>query len=167
MDNSLVTLDRDLTLKGTCRRVSDERGFTLIEILITIVIVGILAAIAIPAFLGQKGKASDSTAETQAQTAQTAVEAYATENSGSYQSVSVALLKKIEPTLKDKSSAKLLKAEEMSTGVGYLVETESVATKDTFTLERTSTGTLTRTCKVANEAHPGDCKLTKGAKGEW
>ena len=123
----------------------------------------------IPAFLGQKGKASDSAALTQAQTAQTAAEAYSTENSGSYKSVSVALLEKIEPTLKDKSSAKLLKAEEKSTGSGYLVETESVATKDTYTLERTSTGTLTRTCAVAKEANPGDCKLTKGkgTKGEW
>ena len=155
--------------KRLYRGASEKGGFTLVEVLVTILIVAILAAIAIPAFLGQKSKASDSTAETQAQTAQTAAEAYETENGGSYKSVSVALLQKIEPTLKDKSSAKLLKAEEKSTGSGYLVETESVATKDTYTLERTSTGTFTRTCTVAKEANPGDCKLTKGkgTKGAW
>lgn len=159
----------DVELKRPYRSVSDNHGFTLIEVLVTILIVAILAAIAIPAFLGQKGKASDSTAETQAQTAQTAAEVYATENSGSYKSVSVALLQKIEPTLKDKSSSKLLKAEEKSTGSGYLVEAESVTTKDTYSLERTTTGTLTRKCAVAKEADPGDCKLTKGkgTKGEW
>src|SRR5580704_1469328 len=151
------------------QRASDEGGFTLIELLVVILIVGILAAIAIPAFLSQKSKASDSNAETQAQTAQTAAETYATENEGTYKGLSVAILEKIEPTLKEKSSAKVIKAEEKSTGAGYLVESESVATKDTFAVERTSTGEFNQPCTVASEANPGDCKLTggKGTKGEW
>src|SRR5690348_6053841 len=79
------------------RRTQEEKGFTLIELLVVILIIGILAAIAIPAFLNQKGKAYDSNAKSDARTAATAEETYYTDNAG-YTSAT-ANLTSIEPTL--------------------------------------------------------------------
>ena len=66
------------------QRSSDEGGFTLIELLVVILIIGILAAIAIPSFLSQKSKATASQAKELARTAETTAETYATDNNGSY-----------------------------------------------------------------------------------
>src|SRR3978361_639753 len=61
------------------RRLSHEGGFTLIELLVVILIIGILAAIAVPSFLNQKGKANDAQAQTIARPAETAEESVYTD----------------------------------------------------------------------------------------
>ena len=60
-------------------RAQDEKGFTLIELLVVILIIGILAAIALPAFLNQRSKAQDTEAKSAARTAQTALETFYTD----------------------------------------------------------------------------------------
>ena len=49
-------------------RTGDEKGFTLIELLVVILIIAILAAVAIPTFLNQRGKAYDSNAQSMVRT---------------------------------------------------------------------------------------------------
>src|SRR6476646_5237545 len=76
-----------------------EAGFTLIELLVVMLILGILAAIALPAFFNQRDKAGDSKAKENAHTAQVAIETFATENGGSYEGATTAELNAIEPTI--------------------------------------------------------------------
>ncbi len=129
------------------QRTAEEGGFTLIELLVVILIIGILAAIAIPAFLSQKSKANDAAAKTQVGTLQTAMETYSTENSGSYVGAEIAKLKAIEPTLEDVSNAKP-EVVGAPTAEGYEVASESVASKDKFTIINTK-GKIERKCTLA------------------
>ena len=68
------------------RKMQEERegGFTLIELLVVIIIIGILAAIAIPVFLNQRQKGYDANAKSDLRNMATAEETYLTDNPSGY-----------------------------------------------------------------------------------
>jgi type IV pilus assembly protein PilA len=116
-----------------------EAGFTLIELLVVMLILGILAAIALPAFFNQKDKAGDAKAKEYAHSAQVAIETYSTDNGGVYTNANVSALIAIEPTL---ASAPGL-AVTVPSPSSYTVTVNG--TVGTFTIAN-SAGTVTFTC---------------------
>ena len=73
------------------RQRTTQAGFTLIELLVVVLVIGILASIAIPAFLGQKRKAQDTASVALLRSGVIAAESYYTENQ-SFAGLTVALL---------------------------------------------------------------------------
>jgi type IV pilus assembly protein PilA len=73
------------------RLLRDEQGFTLLELLIVVIILGILVMIALPSYLALKGRAQDASAKQNVRTAVAAIESYYQDNQ-SYSGMSLANL---------------------------------------------------------------------------
>lgn len=165
-------------------RAHGQEGFTLIELLVVILIIGILAAVAIPAFLNQRGKANDANVKSDITTAQTAEETYYTDNQTYSQTSSD--LTAIEPTLSQAFNSTTastpgdgmaLATPAVSTYGSTLPTTPTASNSNSYVITATSKsnvqyalvrnpdGTLSRTCNVPSGANASGCKLTSGTSG--
>jgi type IV pilus assembly protein PilA len=145
-------------------RAQDEKGFTLIELLVVILIIGILAAIALPAFLNQRAKAQDSEAKSGARTAQTAMETFYTDNQtyvGSDAALGAGGIRDIEPAL---ANANGLAFNPAPTATGYTVSVTSKSNDATVYSITNNAGTVTRSC---DDPGKGGCKAAGGGAGTW
>ncbi len=128
-------------------RAAADEGFSLIEILVVILIIGILAAIAIPSFVTQKDKASDAGAKSYARHLQTAQEAYFIDNS-TY-ATTLARLQTLEPALRATPSRTAPTASGTATTFSVAATSNSGVT---YTIARARDGRITRSCDRASVA---------------
>jgi type IV pilus assembly protein PilA len=144
----------------------DASGFSLVEVLVVILIIGVLSAIALPAFLGQKTKAYDASAKELAHNAATTAETIATDNGGQYTKVIAAELNKYEPTIQIAAGGgnAYISTPATPEANGYSVTATAASTEDKFTISKSSSGAITRTCTSGPSSKTG-CSGTK--TGSW
>src|SRR3954464_5830134 len=136
---------KKLRERVAARLAGEEPGFTLIELLVVMLIIGLLAAIALPSFFNQKDKAGDAKAKEYAHTAQVAMETYATDHNGVYTGVDLSALIAIETTL---SSADLPTVSSSAANSYSIVSRNPAKTTQTFSINNAG-GTVTFPCTVA------------------
>ena len=143
-------------MRRTRALIKEERGFTLVELLVVSLTIAVLAGIAVPAFLGQQAKASDTQAKSAVRNAASAIELFHAEK-GTYAGADNAALKAIEPSLNDVADANLTVTPNST--VGYTLTVKHANTGSEFSINKAS-GVTTHTCS-------GEVEAGCPADGRW
>ena len=141
-------------------KFGEERAFTLIELLVAMVVVGALAAVAVPTFQGQGSKGTDSEAKSMAVMAAKTIEACAAEHGGSYDSCVKDALIAMEPSLEDATDRLTVVTGSATYEIGVMSKRDPTVS---FTVSKAADGTTTRTCSTNEDR--GGCQVPR--TGTW
>jgi prepilin-type N-terminal cleavage/methylation domain-containing protein len=149
-------------LPDPTKRMRAERGFTLVEMLVTILIIAIIAAIALPAYLEHQKKGKDADAESNVRNLVSKVELCYTTNEDYTQCNTLAKLgggsEVSVPYGTNPGQASVVAATTDTFKVTAVSKAESDGSNHTYSIEKGATGVSTKSCTAGNSNDNGSCR---------